>query len=204
MRRPLVLLLLLIYLCLSACVPAIRTVRPKLHGTVTDFVSKEPLEGVLLADETHGAATRSDAQGRYSLSGRYALGYNIMGGEGYMLIYYVTFSKAGYLPFEDGGFGGFGTGQGIREYEVNPRMLRENHPIAVALTPFSDKEQLPEKEAEAACLRMLSAVRAAGLERTDAEYLLWNYGGRRPFEQLFGQANEFCWRELTQGKSIWP
>lgn len=201
MCRPRVLFLLFACFCLSACFPTMRTVRPKLHGTVTDFVSKEPLEGVLLADNYHGAETHSNAQGRYSLSGRYSLGYNMIGGEGYSLRYGVTFSKAGYLPFADGGFGGFGTGQGMREYEVNPRMLRVNHPIAVAITPALDKEGLPEKEAEGACLRMLAAVRAAGLERADAEYLLWNYGPW-PHERLFGQAGDFCRRELTEGTRI--
>lgn len=203
MRSPRILLLLLICLCLSACVPTMRTLRPELSGTVTDFISKEPLEGVLLADDPQGAETRSDAQGRYSLRGHYALGYTMLGGEGYNLIYSVRFSKAGYLPFTENHFGGFGTGQGMSKSEVNPRMLRENHPIAVAMAPALRKVRLPEKEAESVCLRLLAAVRAAGLERSDAEYLLWNYGVWF-FEPLFGRSDEFCWRELKQGASIWP
>ncbi|MDL2315966.1 carboxypeptidase-like regulatory domain-containing protein [Desulfovibrio sp. OttesenSCG-928-A18] len=201
MRRPLSLLLLLVCLCLSACVPTMRTVRPKLSGTVTDFVSKKPLEGVRLADDHHDAETLSDARGHYSLGGRYALGYNMIGGEGYMLHYGVTFSKAGYLDFSNVGFGGFGTGQGMLEYEANPRMLRADHPIAVALLRVLNKEGLSEEESEAACLDILGAVREAGLGRGDAEYLLRSYG-TWSLKPLFGQS-EFCWRELRQGTSIW-
>lgn len=207
MRHLPLLLLLFVCLYLSACVPVMRTLRPKLHGTVTDFVSKEPLADVILAGGSDGAETRSDALGHFSLSGSYTLGYNMLGGEGYPLSYRALFRKPGYLPFEDAHFGGWGTGQGMREHEVNPRMLRENHPIAVALTQAKaqtlDEQPLSKKETEAACLRLLTAVRQAGLERADAAYLLTFYDS--PYARsLFGESDVFCRREVKEGTRIWP
>lgn len=188
--------LLLCCLCLSACLPTMRTLRPALHGTVTDFISKEPLEGVLLTDVSNassGDETLSDEKGYYTMSGRYTLGYNILGGEGYSLEYRVEFRKEGYLPFIELAHGGFGSGQGMRETEMNPRMIRKDHPAAVALVQFLNSSELPEEETAAACLHLLTTLQQAGMTRDDVQYLLDVHQTSR-----FLPINFMCRRQLEE------